>query len=30
NTTPVASLAWTDAAGDHETRDLLANPPVAA
>ena len=29
NTTPVASLAWSDAAGDHETRDLLANPPIA-
>ena len=29
NTTPVASLAWSDAAGDHETHDLLANPPVA-
>ena len=29
NTTPVASLAWTDAAGDHETDDLLSNPPIA-
>ena len=29
NATPVASLAWSDAAGDHETRDLLANPPIA-
>lgn len=30
NATPVASLAWTDAAGDHETHDLIAQPPVAA
>ena len=29
NATPVASLAWSDAAGDHETHDLLANPPIA-
>lgn len=30
NDTPVASLAWTDAAGHHETHDLLAQPPVTA
>ncbi|MEE1296004.1 MAG: sucrose phosphorylase [Bifidobacterium sp.] len=28
--TPVASLTWTDAAGEHHTDDLLAEPPVAA
>ena len=27
NNMPVASLTWTDASGEHETRDLLHTPP---
>ena len=30
NATPVASLVWTDAEGEHATDDLLNNPPVVA
>ncbi|MBW3082533.1 sucrose phosphorylase [Bifidobacterium phasiani] len=30
NATPVASLAWSDAAGEHVTHDLLNDPPVVA
>ena len=30
NTASVATLAWTDAAGDHRTDDLIAEPPVVA
>ena len=26
---PVAALTWTDAAGEHASDDLIANPPVA-
>ncbi|MBW3093732.1 DUF1964 domain-containing protein, partial [Bifidobacterium sp. 82T10] len=26
----IVTLRWTDAAGEHETDDLIANPPVAA
>ena len=30
NTASVATLEWRDAAGEHRTDDLIANPPVAA
>ena len=30
NTTPVATLAWRDSAGEHRTDDLIINPPVVA
>lgn len=30
NETPVASLTWTDASGEHTTNDLLHTPPVVA
>ncbi|MBM6700463.1 sucrose phosphorylase [Bifidobacterium pullorum subsp. saeculare] len=30
NPAPVASLTWTDAAGEHRTDDLIAAPPVVA
>lgn len=30
NAASIVTLRWTDAAGDHETDDLIANPPVAA
>ena len=30
NTTPVATLAWRDSAGEHRADDLIANPPVVA
>ena len=29
NAQPVAALTWTDAAGEHASDDLIANPPVA-
>ena len=28
NTQPVVALMWTDAAGEHTSDDLIANPPV--
>ena len=28
NAQPVAALTWTDAAGEHASDDLIANPPV--
>ena len=28
NTASVASLTWVDAAGEHRTDDLIAQPPV--
>lgn len=30
NTASVATLEWRDAAGEHRTDDLIANPPVVA
>ena len=30
NTASVASLTWTDGAGEHHTDDLIAEPPVVA